>query len=131
VAELRERLESLKGQFHLPPNPVPLEDQARTKSATIKRRKDNDVFGILQRLGLEFLPVPGGVAAELFFRAVARLFSFPNRTQTTRNHARSAVDVDRPLTDLPRLSSHGQPPQQRHPPSLRGKQGQRRRIEAD
>jgi hypothetical protein len=103
VAKLGEGLKSLKGQFYLPADPVPLEDKARTKSEALERRKDNNVFGIFQRLGLESLPVPGGVAAELFFRAFDRLFGFPDCTQASRNHAGSSVDVDHPFADLPSL----------------------------
>jgi hypothetical protein len=103
VAKLGEGLKSLKGEFHLPANPVPVEDYRRTKSERIERGKDNDVFGILQRLRLEDLPVPGGVAPELFFCAFDRLLGFPDCTQATRNYAGRSVDVDRPFADLPSL----------------------------
>jgi len=87
----------------LPAHPVPLEDHSRTKSERIERGKDNDVFGILPRLWLEDLPVPGGVAPELFYCAFDRRRGFPDGTQASRNDAGRSVDVDRPLADLPRL----------------------------
>jgi len=101
VAKLGEGLKALKGQFYLPADPVPLEDHSRTKSAWRKRRKDNDGFRILQRIGLADLPALGGVAAELFFRAFDCLLGFPDRTHTPRNHAGGPLDRDRPLADLP------------------------------
>jgi hypothetical protein len=103
VAELHERLESLKGQFDLPADSVPMEDESCTKSERVERRKDNEVFGVLSRSGWEDFSLLGGVAAELFFRAFACLFGFPDCTQASRHHAGSSVDVDPPFADLSSL----------------------------
>jgi hypothetical protein len=103
VAELRERLESLKGQFYLPADSVPMEDDSCTKSERLERREDNDVGSVLQRRGVEDLPVPGGVAPELLYCAFDRLLGFADCTQAPRNYTGCSVDVDRPFADLPSL----------------------------
>jgi hypothetical protein len=94
VTELGEGLKSLKGQFHLPANPIPVEDRSRTKGEWVERSKDKDIFGVLQGLGLEDLALLGGVAAELLFRAFDRFLGFPDCTQAPRNDAGGPLDLD-------------------------------------
>jgi hypothetical protein len=103
VAQLGEGLKPLKGEFHVPANPVPLEENRGTKRERSKRRKDHEVVRILQRLWLEDLPVPGGVAPELFDGTFDRFLGFTDCTQTSRNDAGRSRDGDHPFANLPSL----------------------------
>jgi hypothetical protein len=80
-----------------------VENRISTKSERVERSKDNDVLGVLQGLGLEGLPLLGGVAAELFFGAFDRLLGFPNGAHAPRNDAGGPMEMDCPLADLPSL----------------------------
>jgi hypothetical protein len=54
VAELRQRLKPLEHQFHLPANPIPLQNLTHRKPARGKRGEYHDVLHVLPGLGLDF-----------------------------------------------------------------------------
>ena len=88
VAKLCDRLEPLEGQFHLPPETVPVEDRLRGEPGFGEGGEDDHVFHELQRLRLRSPAVLGRLPAK-------RLQGDPDRRVGRPDRADPSVDGDR------------------------------------
>ncbi|MCY4311390.1 MAG: hypothetical protein OXC54_08805 [Rhodospirillaceae bacterium] len=96
MATLRDRLEALEGQFHLPPETVPVEDRLRGEPGFGEGGEDDRVLHERQRRRLRSSAGPGRLPAKLLKGDPDRRVGIPDRADPSVDGGRRPVPGPRP-----------------------------------